>query len=393
MANGGKPVRRGVAWRERETLDLLSIWGEEAIQKALVNNFRNTDVFDWVATQMAALGHKRSAVECRTKTKALKHKYNRAGAHSYGLGNAPATCPFYWELDRILRGDASSRPPQVARGSNLQVLVVDPPQNQECTPRPEELFSFNLETIKQEDMHHFTSLDSGESSSALSQDPDETLINQGAEAEEGVPPDIGETGNQGDQDGGNGTTLQQDQDAQGKICDAAPPSPETRLSAARNRNRHVSLLSDVAWQMVRQSALDAERSQQLQKEILLEERRCHQENLVEERRRHEQMLSEENRRYEALLEESRLEREAFQCAADRSCNLMFEAVTAIKTMTGLMMLKHSGQTPPVGNIDVLHENTNNPELSTSSASQCSEKIPHAPSKHRQARRTVDRLDL
>ncbi|XP_048345405.1 zinc finger and SCAN domain-containing protein 29-like isoform X2 [Sphaerodactylus townsendi] len=388
MANSGKPVGRGVVWREREILDLLSIWGEEAVQEALANKNRNIEIYDYVAKQMAALGHRRSAVECRTKTKAMRYNYKRVLAHNMS-GNVRASCPFYGELDRILGGVACIRSPRVAKSLNLQVQV-NPPSNQECTPGSEELFSHDLETIKQEDICHSTPLDSGESSSAWSQDPDEITV----KIEEGVPSDIGETGIQRYQDVGNSTTEQQDQEEQDNIPNAAEVAPERRLSASRNRKRRVSVLSDVARQMLRQSALDAERSEQLQKEILVEERRRHQETLAKERNRHQQKILEENRRFEALLEEGRLGREAFQHAMDRSYNLMFEAVDAIKTMTELMVLKHSGETSQVGNVNVQQENTScNPEPSKPSDSNCPENIPETPTRHKRPRRTIDRLDV
>ncbi|XP_048345374.1 uncharacterized protein LOC125428779 isoform X2 [Sphaerodactylus townsendi] len=395
----GKPTGRGVAWKERETLDLLSIWGEETIQEALANTHRNLEVYDRVAKQMSALGHKRSAVECRTKTKAMRHEYKRVVTHNRISGNSPASCPFFRELDQILRGDAWVGPPRVSRSLTLEVQV-NPPRPQECCRGAEELFSHDLVIIKQEDVCHSTPLDSGESSSAWSQDPHETVINQ--VAEEGVPADIGETGNQGYQDGGNITAVQQDQIEQNEIPHEAEPSSEQRLSATRNRKKGVSVLSDLAQQMLRQSALDAARSEQLQREILSEERRRHRETMAEERNRHEQTIFEENRRYEALLEEGRLEREAFQHAMDRSYNLMFEAVNAIKTMTELMVLKHSGETPQVGNINVpqvgnvniAQESTSsNPDPSKSSTSNCPENILHTPTRHKRARRKVDRLDM
>ncbi|XP_054834805.1 myb/SANT-like DNA-binding domain-containing protein 7 [Eublepharis macularius] len=139
-----KMAGRGVSWRERETLDLIDFWGEEKVQESLSMCHRNIDVFEKIAEQMAARGHKRTALECRTKTKAMRQEYKRVVAHNSKSGNAPTTCPYYAQLHRIFRGDASIRPQRVAR--SLSLPRAD-------TPRPvqfegsEELFSHPMVTL------------------------------------------------------------------------------------------------------------------------------------------------------------------------------------------------------------------------------------------------------
>ncbi|KAM6472635.1 uncharacterized protein PHA67_005744 isoform 1-T3 [Liasis olivaceus] len=111
---------RGVSWRHKETLDLLEIWGEQKIQDQLRSSHRNIDFFEYIAQEMAARGHRRTAVECRSKTKVMRLEYKRVIGHNSRAGNNKVTCPFYRQLHRILRGDASVTPKRVARSLNFK---------------------------------------------------------------------------------------------------------------------------------------------------------------------------------------------------------------------------------------------------------------------------------
>ncbi|XP_067319418.1 myb/SANT-like DNA-binding domain-containing protein 7 [Anolis sagrei] len=106
---------RGVSWRHKETLDLLDIWGEQKIQDQLRASHRNIDFFEYIAQEMAVRGHCRTAVECRSKTKVMRLEYKRVISHNSRPGSNKVTCPFYKQLHRILRGDASVASKRVAR--------------------------------------------------------------------------------------------------------------------------------------------------------------------------------------------------------------------------------------------------------------------------------------
>ncbi|XP_062978411.1 myb/SANT-like DNA-binding domain-containing protein 7 [Elgaria multicarinata webbii] len=127
---------RGVSWRHKETLDLLDIWGEQKIQDQLRSSHRNIDFFEYIAQEMAARGHRRTAVECRSKTKVMRLEYKRVIGHNSRPGSNKVTCPFYKQLHRILRGDASVKPKRVSRSLNFkrgprQGAVADPPSSEE----------------------------------------------------------------------------------------------------------------------------------------------------------------------------------------------------------------------------------------------------------------------
>lgn len=118
---------RGLSWRRDETLDLLSIWGEKGIQTALRESHRNKDIFGDVAKKMAERGHRRSAEECRTKTKGLRLAYKRVLADK--TGNSLVTCPYYEILDRILKGDPSVKTKRVSQSVHRETVprAEDPP--------------------------------------------------------------------------------------------------------------------------------------------------------------------------------------------------------------------------------------------------------------------------
>ncbi|XP_061469320.1 uncharacterized protein LOC133378496 isoform X3 [Rhineura floridana] len=110
---------RGPSWRSCEVLDLLDIWGESKVQGQLRSSHRNIDTFENIAKHMASRGHFRTALECRNKTKVMRGEYRRVIAHNSKSGNNRTTCPYYNQLHRILRGDASVTPLRVSR--NLHV--------------------------------------------------------------------------------------------------------------------------------------------------------------------------------------------------------------------------------------------------------------------------------
>ncbi|KAJ7338491.1 hypothetical protein JRQ81_012385 [Phrynocephalus forsythii] len=102
--------RRGNNWAYMEVIDLLDIWGEEKMQKLLQSSYRNMDTFQVIASEMAKRGHKRTAQECRTKTKTMRRDYKKAKDST--SVSRPITCPFYEQLDRILAGDSSFQLPR-----------------------------------------------------------------------------------------------------------------------------------------------------------------------------------------------------------------------------------------------------------------------------------------
>ncbi|XP_032997517.1 uncharacterized protein LOC117042136 [Lacerta agilis] len=148
---------RGVSWRLQETLNLLDIWGEQKIQDQLRNSHQNIDFFEYIAQKMAARGHRRTALECRSKTKVMRLEYKRVIDHNSKAGSSKVTCPFYEQLHRILQGNASMKPSRVGR--TLSFHLVPQPEAVQEQPQPpaEEIIPPDVhvvnvgEYLKQED--------------------------------------------------------------------------------------------------------------------------------------------------------------------------------------------------------------------------------------------------
>lgn len=142
---------RGVLWGRDETLDLLALWGEQKVQAALRQSHRNLESYEGIARGMAARGHRRTAVQCRTKTKGLRLAYRRTLTYNSRPGHAKATCPYFRELDRILRGDASGRPRRVGRGLLRGTVPVKKEEGHgpaaAAAGGPQELISIKVEAV------------------------------------------------------------------------------------------------------------------------------------------------------------------------------------------------------------------------------------------------------
>ncbi|KAL8220968.1 UNVERIFIED_CONTAM: hypothetical protein K2H54_056961 [Gekko kuhli] len=96
------PKGRGKSWTRSQVLDL---WGDQKIQAALSEGTRNIEIFEEVAAGMAARGHKKTAFECRAKSKSLRLKYKHTMALNKKSGHNTVTCAYYEELHRILHKD------------------------------------------------------------------------------------------------------------------------------------------------------------------------------------------------------------------------------------------------------------------------------------------------
>ncbi|EMP38744.1 Zinc finger and SCAN domain-containing protein 29 [Chelonia mydas] len=101
-------VRRLPVWSNGKMLDLISVWGEEAVQSQLRANRRNYDTFGQISRDMMESGHDWDALQCRIKVKELQNAYRKVRQANRRSGAAPATCRAYKELDVILGGDPTS---------------------------------------------------------------------------------------------------------------------------------------------------------------------------------------------------------------------------------------------------------------------------------------------
>ncbi|XP_053904617.1 zinc finger and SCAN domain-containing protein 29-like [Malaclemys terrapin pileata] len=103
-------AKRALAWSNGELLDLISVWGEEAVQSQLRSSHRNYDTFGKVSKDMMERGHDRDTLQCRIKVKELWSAYRKAHDANGHSGAPRATCQFYKELDAILGVNPTSTP-------------------------------------------------------------------------------------------------------------------------------------------------------------------------------------------------------------------------------------------------------------------------------------------
>ncbi|XP_050793441.1 uncharacterized protein LOC127043551 [Gopherus flavomarginatus] len=102
--------KRAPAWNTSELQDLISVWGEEAVQSQLRSSRRNYDTYGQISKSLLQRGHEWDALQCRVKVKELWSAYCKAREGNRRSGAAPTTCRFYKELDAILGCDPSANP-------------------------------------------------------------------------------------------------------------------------------------------------------------------------------------------------------------------------------------------------------------------------------------------
>ncbi|EMP32765.1 hypothetical protein UY3_10105 [Chelonia mydas] len=96
------------AWRAPELLDLLALWGEEAVQSQLRSSHRNLDTNNQISHGMLDKGYKQDMQQCRVKIKELRQAYKKERESNCHSGAALKTRHFYKELDTIVSGDPTS---------------------------------------------------------------------------------------------------------------------------------------------------------------------------------------------------------------------------------------------------------------------------------------------
>ncbi|KAH0621574.1 hypothetical protein JD844_023028 [Phrynosoma platyrhinos] len=68
-------------------------------------------IYAEISGKLMEKGIHRSVQEIRNKCKTLKSEYNKVNNHNKISGNAPATCPFFAEMDRFLHMEDNKEPP------------------------------------------------------------------------------------------------------------------------------------------------------------------------------------------------------------------------------------------------------------------------------------------
>uniref|UniRef100_A0A8C8RVL9 Myb/SANT-like DNA-binding domain-containing protein n=1 Tax=Pelusios castaneus TaxID=367368 RepID=A0A8C8RVL9_9SAUR len=69
--------KRASVWTTSEVLDLISIWGESAVQAQLRGSRQNFDIFGQISQGMAEKGYERDTLQYKSKVKELQIMYHR----------------------------------------------------------------------------------------------------------------------------------------------------------------------------------------------------------------------------------------------------------------------------------------------------------------------------
>ncbi|XP_033989543.1 uncharacterized protein zgc:113263 isoform X1 [Trematomus bernacchii] len=94
-----------VPWSDEETLNLLDIWGNDSVQRALKGCSKNRHIFTQIAQKIAERGYSRTVEQCQTRIKRLKKSFRR--------GSSKLENKFYEQLKRVLGSSGPSAVPQV----------------------------------------------------------------------------------------------------------------------------------------------------------------------------------------------------------------------------------------------------------------------------------------
>ncbi|EMP36423.1 Zinc finger and SCAN domain-containing protein 29 [Chelonia mydas] len=103
--------KRAPAWTERETLDLIAVWGEESVQAELRSKRRNANIFAKISQGTLDRGYTRDTQQCHMKIKELRQAYQKTKEANSRSGSEIHTCRFCEQLHAILGGDSTTIPP------------------------------------------------------------------------------------------------------------------------------------------------------------------------------------------------------------------------------------------------------------------------------------------
>lgn len=94
----------GVHWGYEETKAFLAILSESPFSEKLRTCHQNSQVYRAIAERLCALGFLRTLEQCRYRFKNLLRSYRKAKS-----SHPPGTCPFYEELDSLMRARIAVR--------------------------------------------------------------------------------------------------------------------------------------------------------------------------------------------------------------------------------------------------------------------------------------------
>ena len=92
----------GSTWKKEETLKLLEIWGNEAVQSQLVGLKSSVEVFEQISVDLRGFGYDKTGQQCNNKVKKLKCEYKKAKDHKGSKKDKLGDDPKMWEYFNII---------------------------------------------------------------------------------------------------------------------------------------------------------------------------------------------------------------------------------------------------------------------------------------------------
>ncbi|XP_028810068.1 uncharacterized protein LOC114764537 isoform X2 [Denticeps clupeoides] len=113
---------KNAPWTDLESQALISIWGEDRVQRELKGIHNNGRIFDMVSKRMAVYGYMRTAEQCQSRVKRLKLSCRQFHEHNSTGKRDRAERMFYNQLERVLVSDLPSyvSAPEVSQDTDAE---------------------------------------------------------------------------------------------------------------------------------------------------------------------------------------------------------------------------------------------------------------------------------
>jgi len=106
-------------WSKEETLRLIGIWSDDAIQAQLEGCRRNSEVYRKIAKELTEVGYTRTMELCRDKMKKLRVEYKKIKdkRKETGQGRYPEW-DYFDAMDEVMGHKPATQPPVIVDSGN-----------------------------------------------------------------------------------------------------------------------------------------------------------------------------------------------------------------------------------------------------------------------------------
>ncbi|XP_044278455.1 uncharacterized protein LOC123019560 [Varanus komodoensis] len=112
--------QRAAHWTTRETEAFVELWGDDRVQTALYDNYRNEAQYRRLSDKMGKMGFHRNLEQCRQRAKDLRRGFKEINGGDLLSNRARQAMPFFSLLDRFLLMRRGLVVPRVCAGRARQ---------------------------------------------------------------------------------------------------------------------------------------------------------------------------------------------------------------------------------------------------------------------------------